>query len=311
MDSLASQAKKNLCCAMVGSRIPSLNWLRVFEAAARTESFAKAAEQLNISAPAVSQQIKALEGYLDAPLFVRSAHSVSLTPAGRAFLPSVQHAILSVESTADGLFGQVRQETLYVQSVLIFAMGFLSPRLAAFRKAHPEINLQLTTGNSVEDFGRGFSDLQIIFGDPATYGRQGDRLLGEQIYPVALPAVCETIKRPEDLLQHPLLEVATHRTGWVGFLEEQKASPIGADLVFADSTVMSFAAAAHGAGIALSRAPVSDVLERSFGLRPCLTDAKLNGADHYHLIYQNGASLRPAARLFRQWLLEQIGASEL
>ena len=192
-------------------------------------------------------------------------------------------------------------------------MGFLSPRLAAFRKAHPEINLQLTTGNSVEDFGRGFSDLQIIFGDPATYGRQGDRLLGEQIYPVALPAVCaRRSSAPRTCCNIPFFEVATQPgpAGWA-FWRNKKPAPIGADLVFADSTVMSFAAAAHGAGIALSRAPVSDVLERSFGLRPCLTDAKLNGADHYHLIYQNGASLRPAARLFRQWLLEQIGASEL
>ncbi len=292
---------------MAANRIPSLNWLRVFEAAARTESFANAAAQLNISAPAVSQQIKALEGYLGAPLFTRSAHSVALTPAGRAFLPSVQHAIMSVESTADGLFGQVRQETLYVQSVLIFAMGFLSPRLRAFREAHPDINLQLTTGNAVEDFGRGFSDLQIVFGDPATYGKQGDPLLGERLYPIALPEIARTIERPEDLLRHSLLEVATHRAGWVGFLERQRVSPLGADLVFADTTVMSFSAAAHGAGIALARAPVSDVLERTFGLKQCLADSAQEGAERYHLIYQSITSLRPAARLFRQWLLAEVG----
>ena len=294
---------------MAGNRIPSLNWLRVFEAAARTESFASAAAQLHISAPAVSQQIKALEGHLGAQLFFRSAHSVALTPAGRAFLPSVQHAIMSVESTADGLFGQVRHETLYVQSVLIFAMGFLSPRLNAFRKAHPEINLQLTTGNTVEDFGRGFSDLQIIFGDPVAFGKRGDRLLGERLYPVAVPEIAEAIEQPEDLLRHPLLEVATHHAGWVAFLEAQRISPLGADLVFADTTVMSLSAAAHGAGIALARPPVSDVLEKTFGLRPCLKDTTQEGAEHYYLIYQNSASLRPAARLFRQWLLAETASA--
>jgi DNA-binding transcriptional LysR family regulator len=289
----------------MSNRIPSLNWLRVFEAAARTESFAKAATQLNISAPAVSQQIKALEGHLGAQLFHRRAHSVELTPTGRAFLPSVQHAIVSVESTADGLFGQTRQETLYVQSVLIFAMGFLNPRIERFRKAHPEIILQLTTGNVVEDFTRGFTDMQIIFGNPATFGRQGDKLLGERLYPVARPELAERIGAPEDLLAHPLLEVATHHAGWVNFLNHVKTGAVGADLVFADSTVMSFSTAANGSGIALARAPTSDTLETAFGLRPCLPDTHIDGAEHYHLIYPNRATLRPAARIFRDWLLSE------
>lgn len=290
----------------MSNRIPSLNWLRVFEAAARTESFAKAASQLNISAPAVSQQIKALEGHLGAQLFKRQAHSVELTPTGRAFLPSVQHAIVSVESTADGLFGHARQETLYIQSVLIFAMGFLNPRIERFRQSHPDIILQLTTGNVVEDFARGFTDMQIIFGNPATFGRQGDKLLGERLYPLARPELAETITSPEDLLAHPLLEVATHNAGWVNFLTHAKTSAVGADLVFADSTVMSFSAAANGAGIALARAPTSDTLERTFGLHPCLPGTSIDGAEHYHLIYQNRAALRPAARIFREWLLAEI-----
>jgi len=291
---------------MAGNRIPSLNWLRVFEAAARTESFARAAAQLNISAAAVSQQIKALETHLGSPLFKRHAHAVELTSSGRAFLPSVQHAILSVEQTTEGLFGRSRQETLYVQSVLIFAMGFLAPRLAAFRGAHPDINLHLTTGNSVEDFGRGFTDMQIVFGDPASFGRRGDVLLGERLYPVARPEVAGRIATPEDLLDHPLWEVATHRGGWVHFLEQQKVSPAGADLVFADSTVMSFAATAHGAGIALARAPVSNMLETAFGLHPCLESTAVEGAEHYHLVFPNQVPLRPAARKFRAWLQDQI-----
>ena len=86
------------------SRIPSLNWLRVFEAAARTQSFARAAEQLNMSAAAVSQQVKALEGHLGSALFQRHAHAVSLTEAGRAYLPSVQQSLLMLGNATDGLF---------------------------------------------------------------------------------------------------------------------------------------------------------------------------------------------------------------
>lgn len=288
---------------MTKRRIPSLNWLRVFEAAARTESFARAADLLNISAPAVSQQIRALESHFGTPLFTRSAHSVALTPAGRAFLPSVQHALVSVEATADGLFGRVRHETLYVQSVLIFAMGFLIPNLAAFQAAHPDIDLQMSTGNAHEDFARGFADMQIVFGDPSPLGRKGDRLLGESLHAVAHPDVAKMIETPEDLLAHTLIEVATHHAGWLGFLEMQELRSDRAKLFFVDSTPMAFSAAAHGAGVALARAPVSDLLQHTFGLKPCLPGIHMPGAEHYHLVHDGVAGLRPAAIRFRDWLL--------
>ncbi len=127
---------------MLKSRIPSLNWLRVFEAAARTGSFAKAADLLSMSAPGVSQQIKALEDYLGKPLFIRAAHSVSLTPAGEAFFPAVQQALLYVETAAAGLFGSKLEEPLYVRATLLFAVGWLSPRLPKFAQEHPAIRVR-------------------------------------------------------------------------------------------------------------------------------------------------------------------------
>lgn len=116
----------------MASRIPFLNWLRVFEAAARTESFARAAAQLNMSPAAVSQQVKALETQLGTPLFQRHAHAVTLTEAGRAFLPSVQQSLLLLETATTGLFGASRQQRLFVQSVLLFAHGILAPALPRF-----------------------------------------------------------------------------------------------------------------------------------------------------------------------------------
>ncbi|MGI9369748.1 MAG: LysR family transcriptional regulator [Ruegeria sp.] len=121
------------------TRIPSLNWLRVFEAAARTESFARAAVQLNMSAAAVSQQVRALETRLGTPLFHRHAHSVTLTEAGRAYLPSVQQSLLMLETATTGLFGESREQRLFVQSVLLFAHGFLAQNVPEFQTAHPKI----------------------------------------------------------------------------------------------------------------------------------------------------------------------------
>ena len=155
----------------MSTRIPSLNWLRVFEAAARHESFARAAIELNMSPAAVSQQVRALEERLGAPLFHRKAHSVHLTDTGRAYLPPVMQSLLTLGSATDGLFGKVRERQLYVQSVLIFAHGILARGLSDFSVKHPGVVLTLTTGNAVTDFQHGFQDLQIIFGNPETYGR--------------------------------------------------------------------------------------------------------------------------------------------
>lgn len=118
----------------MNTRVPSLNWLRVFEAAARTESFARAATQLNMTPAAVSQQVKALETRLGTPLFHRHAHAVTLTETGRAYLPSVQQSLLMLETATAGLFGETREQRLYVQSVLLFAHGILAGVFPIFRR---------------------------------------------------------------------------------------------------------------------------------------------------------------------------------
>ncbi len=294
---------------MVQKRIPSLNWLRVFEAAARTESFAAAAKELAMSTPAVSQQIKALETHLKTPLFERHAHSVALTPTARAYLPSVQHAIASVETTTESIFGKPRQETLYVQSILVFAVGFLAARVQKFETRYPDINLHLTTANEVEDFRQHYADLQIGFGAPAAYGRLGEVLLSERLYPVARPEIASQITTPAELLNHQLVEVSSHRSGWQQYFEEALTRS-DADYIISDNTVMSFSIAAQGKAIALARAPASDLLQRSFGLAPCLPDLQVQGKESYHLLYKNPDTIRPAARAFRKFLLHEIADLE-
>ncbi|MFY9212649.1 MAG: LysR family transcriptional regulator [Aestuariivita sp.] len=288
----------------MSSRVPSLNWLRVFEAAARTESFARAGRALNMSAAAVSQQIKALEAHLGQPLFARRAHAVHLTEAGRAYLPGVQQSLQLLEASTEGLFGTRSEQPLYVQSVLLFAHGILAPKLAGFTAANPDIRLILSTGNVPADFGLRFNDLQIVFGPPSAYGAAHDTLLSERLFPVASPDIAAEIDTAEDLIRFPLIEVATHRAGWPHVLDSLRLPAHGARLTFADSTVMAATLAAHGLGIALARAPASDLAVAQAGLVPCLPDISIAGHDSYHLVYDDLASLRPAARRFRDWLLD-------
>ncbi len=292
---------------MAVRRIPSLNWLRVFETAARTESFARAAQLLNMSAPAVSQQIKALESHLKKPLFERGARSVTLTDAGRAFLPVVQQSLRSVETTAAALFGNPSGQPLTIQVSLMFACSWLAPRLSDFQERHPDIQLQVTTANQAEEHLRGSADLRIVFGlDP---GREdvGDPLFGERLYPVAPPAVAGAIGEARDLLAHRLIEVATHRDGWHQVLETAGVGDLtAAAFCFADTTQLSLAMAAGGFGIALARAPASDGMASAFGLVPCLDGCTVSGSQSYYLVRSAQVPPTPAAAAFRSWLLEAV-----
>ncbi|UWQ77775.1 LysR family transcriptional regulator [Leisingera sp. S132] len=292
----------------MATRIPSLNWLRVFEAAARTESFARAAAQLNMSAAAVSQQVKALETQLGTPLFHRHAHSVTLTEAGRAYLPSVQQSLLMLETATTGLFGESREQRLFVQSVLLFAHGVLARGLPDFQSVHPRVSLALSTGNMAADFANQFTDLQIVFGNPSLFGTEGDELLREVLYPVAPPEIAAQIQSPQDLFRFPLIEVSTHRASWVQLFESLRLPHGQARYFFADNSLMAAELSAQGMGIALARAPASDAVVKASGLVRCLPEVEVAGQEAYHLIYPDRGAMRPAAKLFRDWLLDYVAA---
>lgn len=287
-------------------RVPSLNWLRVFEAAARTESFARAAVQLNLSPAAVSQQVKALETQLGTPLFERRAQSVTLTESGRAYLPSVQQSLLMLDSSTRVLFGERREHRLFVQSVLLFAQGILVPAMAGFQTSHPGVNLVLSTANTAAEFSTRFTDLQIVFGSPASFGAQSDPLGGERLYPVAAPRIADRITAPQDLLMFPLIEVASHRAGWPLVLDSLRLPGGEARYLFSDNTIMAAAMAGQALGVALARAPASDLALAGAGLVRCLPDFEVAGREGYHLVYPDRGTLRPAARDFRAWLLDHL-----
>jgi LysR family transcriptional regulator, glycine cleavage system transcriptional activator len=287
-------------------RIPSLNWLRVFETAARTESFAQAAKFLNMSPPAVSQQIKSLEGYLGKALFKRGAHSVSLTDEGRAFLPIVQQSLSSMETTAVALFGPKESETLVVQLLYLFACSWLPERLKNFEALHPDIHLQITCGNTPDDFHRSRPDLQIAFGSATDFPENAERLIGETIIPVATPEIAEEISQPADFLKHRLIEVSTHQSGWMQVLGSRVDGDLSADYRFTDNTVTALAMAGAGYGIALARSPVSDALVESNGLVSCLENFQVAGLQHYYLFTPLAQSIKSSALIFQKWLKSEL-----
>ena len=285
--------------------IPSLNWLRVFEAAARMENFARAAEILNMSTSAVSQQVKALESHLGTELFKRGPRQVELTEAGHAFLPAVRQSLSTVEETAASLFGQNREYTLTLQADLIFTTMWLSPRLPEFTRQFPEVQLHLNGSYYDLDYQRAGAELKIIFGPVHRSWAQCDRLYDELIYPVAIPVIAEAIEKPEDFLQHKLIQISTHQINWNQILQSVGIDTVPTkQLCFTDSTQIALALAESGYGIALARSPTSNRLVEKLGLKPCAISVSLNSTEAYYLVYQNQESLSPAAGIFRQWLLE-------
>ena len=293
----------------MASRIPSLNWLRVFETAARAESFARAAHRLNMSPPAVSQQIRALEEHLGRALFVRGPQSVTLTESGRAYFPAVQRALLTLEDATDTLFGPARAQVVYVQSVLMFAHGILPRALLDFEKTYPGIQIMLSSGNAGTDFLQGFHDLKIVFGNPYAFGRESDCLMGESLFAVAMPSIAETIATPADLQSHPLIDVATHRSGWEQYLDALDVPPGPRKFRIVDNTLIAIAIARQGCGIALARSPASDAAIRDAGLVACLGHPGIDGLESYHLTYDSGAALRAPAKLFRTWLIDWLATA--
>lgn len=164
----------------------------------------------------------------------------------------------------------------------------------------------LSTGNLVADFANWFSDLQIVFGNPALYGAEGDSLLGEMLCPMAPPEIAAQIAGPQDMMQFTLIEVATHRAGWPHLFEQLRLPHGSARYFFADNSLLAAELAASGVGIALARAPASDRAMFAAGLVPCLPDIRVKGQERYHLVYPDRSSLRPAARQFRDWLLDLV-----
>ena len=257
-----------------------------------------------MSPPAVSQQIRALEGYLRRPLFQRGGRSVRLTQAGRDYLAAVSRGLHGVEVATSDLFGDVDRAPLTITCSHVLATGWLARRLPVFQAAHPRIRLNLATAIQDEDYRRLGADLAITFGLPPAAFEDSDPLFGEHLCPVAPPEIAEQLDSVQDLVRFPLVEIATHRANWQTILPAG-VSPM---ILHTDNTVTAFSLAAAGA-VALDRAPATEGLVEQFGLVRCLQGAALSGTQGYSLVYPARSALRAPARTFRDWILAEAAAS--
>ena len=236
-------------------RLPTLNALKAFEAAARHESFTRAAEELFVTQGAVSHQVKALEAELGLKLFSRQRQRLVITEAGRAYLLVVRDAFDRISDGTERLLQRQRGGSLAVSTSPNFAAKWLVHRLGRFADAHPDIDLTVNASRQHIDFAREDIDVAVRHGDKGTSGLHVTRLCAEEIFPVCSPSTLakNALKTPADLGRHTLLHV-TDRRGWSEWLEFAgvKAVDPSRGPVLNEAS-MAIDAAVDGQGVVLAR----------------------------------------------------------
>src|SRR5256885_10288828 len=190
------------------ARLPSLNGLRAFEAAARHLSFTQAASELNVTQTAISHQIKRLEEELGIRLFVRQNRALALTPEAKEYLPGIRAAFNDLRLATDRLKRRDNDHVLTISTLASLAAKWLLPRLSAFQQAHPGIDVRITTSTGLVDFKSGDVDAAIRYGRGQWPGVRADWLMADQLFPVGSPALLsgnKPLRCPEDLAHHVLL----------------------------------------------------------------------------------------------------------
>ncbi len=292
-------------------RLPSLNALRAFEAAARHLSFTKAAEELHVTQAAISHQIKGLETQLGVQLFRRLNRRLLLSDAGQGYLPALTEAFDRVAEATARLSAAGGAGSLRVSALPSMAAKWLLPRLSRFRARHPDIDVLVSASHALADFQRDDVDLAIRYGQGRYPGLHAVPLMDDEVFVVCCPKLLEMdppLHDPHDLRHHTLLHDSTtegERQHWRIWLE--KAGVTGADPNrgpgFSDSYLVLEAAAA-GEGVALSRRSLA-AADLASG-RLVIPFGPIEPANFsYYIVCPKADAKLPKICKFIEWLLEE------
>src|SRR5215203_6088756 len=284
-------------------RLPPLNALKAFEAAARHESFTRAAEELCVTQGAVSHQVKALETELGVKLFTREHQRLLITEHGREYLAVLRDAFDRIALGTERLRQRQSSGVLTVSTSPDFAAKWLVNRLGRFSEAHPEIDLRVSAAMHHVDFAREEVDLAVRHGDGNWPGHDVIRLSPEQLFVVCSPKLLtgrHRLVRPSDVLKFPLLHL-DDRKAWTRWLEVAgvpDAEPSQGPVLNRASMVID--AAVDGQGIALARTTLAawDLICGRL-IRPFAIALRL--AKSYWIVCPKATASLPKIALFRDW----------
>ncbi len=295
-------------------RLPSLDLLKGFEAAARLLSFTRAGEELYLSQSAVSRQIQELEDQLGLSLFERRHRALALTEAGQTLYAAASQALATMRAVTDRLRAGRGRQTLAVTTTQSFASLWLIPRLAGFTRKHPELDVRISAETRVLDLERDGLDLAIRHGPAAMVGPHVLRLFGERVFPVCSPKLMNDPKKPmrepADLRHQVLLQYddpdGRHPwLHWKTWLEVERLTdlrPAGSLTFSGYEQIIPAAIAGHG--VALGRSPlVREALAAGELVAPFKRSA--DPARGYFAVVSKNSASRPEVAAFVAWLKEE------
>lgn len=296
-------------------KLPPLNSLRAFEAAARHLSFTKAAEELHVTPAAVSHQIKALEDYCGAALFRRMTRALMLTEVGRAALPHLSDGFDKLAQGAALLAPAAPSRVLTVSVSPSFCAKWLVPRLDRFRAAEPGIDIRIDATDVMADFVSGGVDLALRYGQGDYPGLVSERLMSEAVFPVLSPSLLarQPLATPADLRHHTLLHVFWKMAddkapSWRMWLKAAGVDGLDAERgPRFNMDNLAVQAAIEGQGVALANgAIVAADLAAGRLVRPFPPDKDERTVFSYYLVYPETHAASEKVRAFRKWVMAEV-----
>jgi DNA-binding transcriptional LysR family regulator len=293
--------------------LPSLDFLRGFEAAGRRLSFTLAAQELFLTQSALSRQIKALEDALGVALFIRRHRALALTRAGTAFHRDVTEALESLVAATDRLRGATHSPGLTLSTTVSFASLWIIPRLATFRARQPHVEVYVSADDRVVDLARGDVDIAVRYLPDSAAPENAVRLFGERMTPVASPKIvrgASPLRAPADLTKHVLLHLddPEGRTPWLDWRSwltsngQPGLKPAGALRFRIYDQVVQ--AAVGGQGVALGRLPmIAEHLRDGRLVAPFAK--KYESARSYFALASPRAGERDDVAAFLRWLADE------
>ena len=288
-------------------RLPPLNALKAFEAAARHESFTKAEEELCVTQGALSHQVKALEETLGLKLFKRERQKLIITETGRDYLAVLRDAFDRIALGTARIVQRQSSGVLTVSTSPDFARNGLSTGLGIFAEAHPDIDLRVSATLHHVDFAREEVDLAVRHGEGDWPGLDVMRLCSEQLFPVCSPKLMtgrNRLRKPADLMRVPLLHL-DDRSHWPRWLDAAGVP----DVEVSHGPVLNRAsmvidAAIDGQGVALARTTLAaSDLSNGRLVRPFVTALRLTKS--YWIVCSKATAALPKIKIFRDWLLRE------
>jgi LysR family glycine cleavage system transcriptional activator len=244
-------------------KLPPLKALRGFESTARLGSFRKAAEELNLTHPAISHQVQSLEMNLGVKLFVRRGRQTLLTPEGERFYPVAREALEILINGSEAVRRGASQSDLRIQTYISVLLRWLSRRLPRFRALNPSLQLQLLSSIHEQDFDEVNADVGMIFcRTPPGEHLHWTPLMRARLFPVCSPGLVgndgEELK-PADLLNYPLLTITSEAWQWQDWFDSAGLGGVKTShSISVDSTAVALEMAMDGEGITLVNGPFAD-----------------------------------------------------